>query len=129
MYDPNFFMVDERGRKICYIALDRPDFMSMFIPVPGYTWFGEPVEKLIKIEGYGCIYVSRSNMLSTWTVLPGEKVYMGRSIVFHGEKLFTMYELMFNGGFKKFKENYPEKYRKLVELRTKIILEPLESLD
>lgn len=132
MYDPNFYMVDEKGRKICYIALDRPDFMSMFIPTPGCTWFGKPVEKLIKIEGYGYVYTnkSRSDIPSTWTILPSsDGVYMGRSFVFYGEKLFTMFDLMFNDGFKNFKEIYPEKYRKLVELRTKIILKPLESLE
>ena len=105
MYDPNFYMVDERGRKICYIALDRPDFMSMFIPMSGCTWFGEPVKKLIKIEGYGEIWTT---IPSTWTVLPSEDVYMGRSFVFYGEKLFTMFDLMFNDGFKEFKEIYPE---------------------
>ena len=126
MYDPKFYMVDERGYKICYIALDRPDFMSMFIPAPGYTWFGEPAKKLIKIEGYSC---NRSDIPSTWTVLPSMDLHMGRSFVFYGEKLFTMFDLMFNDGFKEFKEIYPEKYRKLVELRTKIILKPLESLE
>lgn len=126
MYDPNFYMVDEKGHKICYIALDRPDFMSMFIPTPGCTWFGEPVKKLIKIEGYGKTW---TDIPSTWTILPSEDVYMGRSFVFYGEKLFTMFDLMFNDGFKNFKEIYPEKYRKLVELQTKIILKPLESLE
>lgn len=133
MYDSNFCMVDEKGRKICYIALDRPDFMSMFIPTPGYTWFGVPAKKIIKIEGYqyhrSDKYPYRSDIPSTWTVLPSCDAHMGRSFIFYGEKLFTLFDLMFNDGFKKFKENHPKKYRKLVELRTKIILKPLECLE